>query len=48
MARARIANADATLRPGMSGLARIDAPPLNLLQRGARFYARVVRADFWL
>jgi len=44
----RIANADGALRPGMSGLARIDGPPLSILQRAARFYARVVRADFWL
>ena len=48
VARARIANADGALRPGMSGLARIDGPPLSILQRAARFYARVVRADFWL
>jgi multidrug resistance efflux pump len=48
VARARIANADGALRPGMSGLARIDGPPLSLLQRAGRFYARVVRQDFWL
>jgi len=48
VARARIANADGALRPGMSGLARIDGPPLSLIQRAGRFYARVVRADFWL
>jgi multidrug resistance efflux pump len=48
VARGRLANPDDSLRPGMSGLARIPARPLNLLQRGARLYARLVRADFWL
>ena len=48
VARARIANDGGLLRPGMTGLARIDGPPLNLLQRAARVYARIVRADFWL
>jgi multidrug resistance efflux pump len=48
VARARIANPGDRLRPGMSGFARVDAVPLNLLQRAARFYARLVRADFWL
>ena len=46
VARARIAANG--LRPGMTGRARVDGPPLSLLQRGARFYARLVRADFWL
>jgi len=48
VARGRIANPDGALRPGMSGIARVEAPPLNLLQRAGRFYARIVRADFWL
>ncbi len=48
VARGRIANPGMDLRPGMTGLAHIDAPSLNLLQRAARFYARIVRADFWL
>jgi biotin carboxyl carrier protein len=48
VARGRIANPDASLRPGMSGVARIPSRPLNLLQRGARAYARIVRADYWL
>ncbi|MEO6462544.1 MAG: HlyD family efflux transporter periplasmic adaptor subunit, partial [Candidatus Eisenbacteria bacterium] len=48
VAHGRLANADGALRPGMSGRARIPARPLNLLARGARFYARLVRADFWL
>jgi hypothetical protein len=48
VARARIANPDGALRPGMSGLARIDGPPLSMLQRAGRFYARIVRQDFWL
>jgi putative peptide zinc metalloprotease protein len=48
LARARIANPDGALRPGMSGRASVAAAPLNLLQRAARFYARIVRADFWL
>jgi putative peptide zinc metalloprotease protein len=48
VARARVANEGDLLRPGMSGLARVDARPLSLLQRAARFYARIVRADFWL
>jgi putative peptide zinc metalloprotease protein len=46
VARGRIAASD--LKPGMSGRARIDGPALNVLQRAARFYARIVRADFWL
>jgi len=48
VARGRIANSGGDLRPGMTGRARIEAPALNLLQRAARFYARIVRADFWL
>jgi len=48
LARGQVDNADGTLRPGMSGRARIEAEPLNLLQRAGRFYARLVRADFWL
>jgi hypothetical protein len=48
VARGRIANPGGELRPGMTGRARIAAPALNLLQRAARFYARIVRADFWL
>jgi multidrug resistance efflux pump len=48
VARGRLDNADGELRPGMSGLARIPARPLNVLQRAARLYARLVRADFWL
>ena len=48
VARGRIANPGGALRPGMSGIARVEAPPLNLLQRAGRFYARIVRADFWL
>ncbi len=48
VARARIANPDGDLRPGMTGRARIEAAPLNCLQRTGRFYARLVRADFWL
>jgi len=47
-ARGRIANPDGLLRPGMSGLARVAAPPLSLMQRLGRSYARLVRADFWL
>ena len=47
-ATALIACPDGRLRPGMSGIARVSVPPLNLLQRGARVYARLVRADFWL
>jgi putative peptide zinc metalloprotease protein len=39
---------DRRLRPGMSGIARVEVRPLNLIQRGARLYARLVRADFWL
>ena len=38
----------AGLRPGMTGIARVDAPPLSILQRLSRTYARLVRADFWL
>ncbi len=48
VARGRIANPERALRPGMTGIARVDAMPLNLLQRAGRFYARIVRADFWL
>ena len=48
VARGRIANPGGELRPGMTGRARVAAPALNLLQRAARFYARFVRADFWL
>jgi len=48
VARGRIANPGGELRPGMSGIARVEASSLNLLQRAGRFYARVVRADFWL
>jgi putative peptide zinc metalloprotease protein len=48
VARARIANLGGDLRPGMTGRARIAAPALSLLQRAGRFYARIVRADFWL
>ncbi|MGH7725666.1 MAG: efflux RND transporter periplasmic adaptor subunit [Candidatus Eiseniibacteriota bacterium] len=48
LVRARIPNPDGALRPGMSGVARVAAPPLSLVQRVTRFYARVVRADFWL
>jgi len=48
VARGRIANPDGVLRPGMSGRASVAAAPLNLVQRAARFYARIVRADFWL
>ena len=48
VARGRIANPDGDLRPGMTGRARIAAAPLNLLERTGRFYARIVRADFWL
>jgi putative peptide zinc metalloprotease protein len=36
------------LRPGMTGVARVAARPLSLLQRLGRTYARLVRADFWL
>ena len=48
LARGHVDNADGTLRPGMSGRARVEAKPLNLIQRAGRFYARLVRADFWL
>lgn len=47
-ARGRIANPGLVLRPGMSGLARVQTRPLNILQRVGRTYARLVRADFWL
>jgi len=46
-ARARVANPDGRLRPGMTGRVRIQAPPLSLAARLARIYARLVRADFW-
>jgi hypothetical protein len=48
-ARAAFApGASAGLRPGMTGIARVGAKPLSVLQRIGRAYARLVRADFWL
>jgi len=43
-----IANPDGHLRPGLSGIARIEAQPRSVLGRLAHLYARMVRADFWL
>jgi len=48
VARGRVTNEDGALRPGMTGRARVATKPLNLAQRAARTYARLVRADFWL
>jgi hypothetical protein len=45
--RGRIGNPGGDLRPGMSGLAHVQAAPLSLLQRLGRLYARLIRADFW-
>jgi putative peptide zinc metalloprotease protein len=43
-----IANPDGRLRPGLSGIARIEAPAQSLVDRLSHLYARMVRADFWL
>jgi multidrug resistance efflux pump len=43
-----IANPGGRLRPGLSGIARIEAPAQSLVDRLAHLYARMVRADFWL
>jgi putative peptide zinc metalloprotease protein len=43
-----IANPGGRLRPGLSGVARIEAPAQSLVDRLAHLYARMVRADFWL
>jgi hypothetical protein len=43
-----IANPGGHLRPGLSGIARIEAPAQSLVDRLAHLYARMVRADFWL
>jgi hypothetical protein len=32
----------------MTGVVKVEAPPLNVAQRLGRIYARLVRADFWL
>jgi len=43
-----IANPGGRLRPGLSGIVRIEAPPRSLFDRVAHLYAQLVRADFWL
>jgi putative peptide zinc metalloprotease protein len=43
-----IPNKNGRLRPGMTGVVKVEAPPLNVAQRLGRIYARLVRADFWL
>ena len=49
VARATLAAREAEgLRPGMTGVARVSARPLSVIERLGRGYARLVRADFWL
>ena len=43
-----IPNRTGRLRAGLSGIARIEAPPQSVMDRLAHLYARMVRADFWL
>jgi putative peptide zinc metalloprotease protein len=43
-----IPNPNGRLRPGLSGIARIEAPAQSVMDRLAHLYARMVRADFWL
>lgn len=43
----RLANPGEQLRPGLTGVVRMVTPPRSLAERLARYYARIVRAEFW-
>ena len=43
----RLPNPGEQLRPGLTGVVRMVTPPRSLVDRIARSYARLVRAEFW-